>query len=148
VYHGMEDADVDRILRHPATAVGSDGLPNDPLPHPRLWGAFARVLGHYARDRALFPLTVAVNKMTGLSAERFGLHERGFIREGYWADLVLFDAATIRDAATFTDPRQPAEGIAAVWVNGELSWRERQSTGVRAGRFLARAPRQHDAAFH
>ena len=138
VYHCMEDADVDRILSHPATVVGSDGLPNDPLPHPRLWGAFPRVLGHYARDRELFPLTVAIHKMTGLSAERFGLTERGFVREGYWADLVLFDAATIRDAASFTDPMQPAEGIAAVWVNGELSWQQRRPTGTRAGRFLAR----------
>jgi len=141
VYHCMEDADVDRILSHPATVVGSDGLPNDPLPHPRLWGAFPRVLGHYARDRELFPLAVAINKMTGLSAERFGLTERGFVREGYWADLVLFDAATIRDAASFIDPMQPAEGIAAVWVNGELSWQHREATGIRAGRFLPRGAR-------
>jgi len=141
VYHCMEDADVDRILSHPATVVGSDGLPNDPLPHPRLWGAFPRVLGHYARDRELFPLAVAINKMTGLSAERFGLSGRGFVREGYWADLVLFDANTIRDTASFTDPMQPAEGIAAVWVNGELSWQKRQPTGVRAGRFLPRGVR-------
>lgn len=138
VYHCMEDADVDRILSHPATVIGSDGLPNDPLPHPRLWGAFPRVLGHYARDRELFPLAIAVNKMTGLSAERFGLSGRGFVREGHWADLVLFDAATIRDAASFTDPMQPAEGIAAVWVNGTLSWRNRETTGARAGRFLPR----------
>ncbi len=144
VYHCMEDADVDRILSHPATVVGSDGLPNDPLPHPRLWGAFPRVLGHYARDRELFPLTVAINKMTGLSAERFGLDGRGFVREGYWADLVLFDAATIRDAASFTDPMQPAEGIAAVWVNGELTWQYRAATGVRAGRFLPRSARQRE----
>ena len=96
------------------------------------------MLGHYARDRELFPLAVAVNKMTGMSAERFGLTGRGFVREGYWADLVLFDAATIRDAASFTDPQQPAEGIAAVWVNGELTWRQRAATGVRAGRFLPR----------
>ncbi|MNY54210.1 D-aminoacylase [compost metagenome] len=79
--------------------------------------------------------------MTGLSAERFGLTERGFVREGYWADLVLFDAATIRDAASFTDPMQPAEGIAAVWVNGALSWQQRAATGVRAGRFLPRGSR-------
>lgn len=138
VYHCMEDADVDRILSHPATVVGSDGLPNDPLPHPRLWGAFPRVLGHYARDRGLFSLPVAVAKMTGMSAERFGLAGRGFVREGYWADLVLFDPATVRDAASFTDPMQPAQGIDAVWVNGELSWRRRKATGVRAGRFLPR----------
>lgn len=145
VYHCMADDDVNRILRHPATVIGSDGLPDDPLPHPRLWGAFPRVLGHYSRERRLFPLAVAVHKMTGLSAARFGLHERGLVREGHWADLVLFDAATIRDAATFTDPMQTAHGIEAVWVNGVLSWRgdARQAAGTRAGRFLARR-RMHD----
>lgn len=142
VYYGMNDDDVDRILSHPATVVGSDGLPNDPLPHPRLWGAFPRVLGYYSREKKLFPLTVAINKMTGLSAQRFGLTERGLVREGYWADLVLFDPETVRDAATFTDPMQAAEGIEAVWVNGVLSYRggtEKAATGQRAGRFLARS---------
>ena len=141
VYHCMTDDDVNRILSHPATVVGSDGLPNDPLPHPRLWGAFPRVLGHYSREQKLFPLTVAIRKMTGLSAERFGLNERGLVREGYWADLVLFDPETVRDAATFADPMQPAEGIEAVWVNGALSYlggAEKAPTALRAGRFLAR----------
>ncbi|MQR01980.1 N-acyl-D-amino-acid deacylase family protein [Glaciimonas soli] len=141
VYHCMQDDDVNRILSHPATVVGSDGLPNDPLPHPRLWGAFPRVLGYYSREQKLFPLAVAINKMTGMSAERFGLKERGLVRVGYWADLVLFDADTVRDAATFTDPMQPADGIEAVWVNGVLSYRggaEKAATGDRAGRFLAR----------
>ncbi|WP_211470400.1 N-acyl-D-amino-acid deacylase family protein [Collimonas humicola] len=141
VYHCMTDDDVNRILSHPATVVGSDGLPNDPLPHPRLWGAFPRVLGHYSREQKLFPLTVAIRKMTGLSAERFGLSERGLVREGYWADLVLFDPETVRDAATFADPMQPAEGIEAVWVNGALSYlggAEKAPTALRAGRFLAR----------
>jgi N-acyl-D-amino-acid deacylase len=121
--------------------VGSDGLPNDPLPHPRLWGAFPRVLGYYSREQKLFPLSVAIRKMTGLSAERFGLAERGLVREGYWADLVLFDADTVRDAATFAYPMQPAEGIAAVWVNGALSYQGgalKEPTELRAGRFLAR----------
>ncbi len=77
VYHNMSEDDVRRILSHPATMVGSDGLPNDPLPHPRLWGAFPRVLGHYARDTSLVPLEEAVRKMTGLSARRFGVPERG-----------------------------------------------------------------------
>ena len=141
VYHGMSADDVARILSHPATAVGSDGLPNDPLPHPRLWGAFPRVLGHYSRDQKLFPLTEAVRKMTSLSAARFGLAERGQVRQGYWADLVLFDPATVRDVATFTDPMRAAEGIEAVWVRGVLSYRggdEKATTGMRAGRFLPR----------
>ncbi|MBO9535029.1 D-aminoacylase [Herbaspirillum sp.] len=142
VYHCMSDDDVNRILSHPATVVGSDGLPNDPLPHPRLWGAFPRVLGYYSREQKLFSLAAAVRKMTGLSAERFGLHERGLVREGYWADLVLFDADTVRDAASFTDPMQPAHGIDAVWVNGRLAYRgsDKKATGHRAGRFLARQP--------
>ena len=138
IYHSMSDDDVRRILRHPATVIGSDGLPNDPKPHPRLWGTFPRVLGHYARDEALFSLAEAVHKMTGLPARRFGLNDRGVVREGLTADLVLFDPATIRDVATFTDPERPAEGINAVWVNGVLSSREQSPMGTRAGRFLAR----------
>jgi N-acyl-D-aspartate/D-glutamate deacylase len=138
VYHNMAEDDVRRILRHPASMIGSDGLPHDPHPHPRLWGAFPRVLGHYSRDLDLLPLTEAVRKMTGLSASRFRLHERGELRQGYWADLVLFDAATIRDAGTFEDPMKPAEGIDAVWVNGTLSYHHGQTTGDRAGRLLRR----------
>lgn len=138
VYHGMDPADVERILSHPLTMVGSDGLPEDPLPHPRLWGAFPRVLGHYCRERKLFSLETAIHKMTGLSASRFALDERGLIRPGYWADLVLFDAATVHDTASFHAPVQPAQGIVAVWVNGTLSWQHTAPTGNRAGRFLPR----------
>ncbi len=138
IYHSMSEDDVRRILRHPATAIGSDGLPNDPRPHPRLWGAFPRVLGRYCRELGLFPLTEAVHKMTGLSARRFGLAGRGEVRAGYWADLVLFDPAAVRDAATYADPRRPAEGIVAVWVNGVASSRDQAPTGARAGRFVAR----------
>ncbi len=139
IYHSMSEEDVRRILCHPATAIGSDGLPHDPRPHPRLWGAFPRVLGHYSRDLGLLPLTTAVHKMTGLSARRFGLAERGEVREGYWADLVLFDPASIRDVATYADPRRPAAGIAAVWVNGVPTSRNQTPTGERGGRFLPRA---------
>jgi N-acyl-D-amino-acid deacylase len=139
IYHSMSEDDVRRILSHPATVIGSDGLPNDPRPHPRLWGTFPRVLGHYAREAALFPLATAVRKMTGLPARKFGLEGRGIVREGGAADLVLFDAATIRDVATFTDPQQPAVGIHAVWVNGVLSSRGQVATGARAGRFLQRS---------
>ena len=139
VYYGMDEADVRRILANKLTMIGSDGLPNDPLPHPRLWGAFPRVLGHYSRDVGLFPLAEAVRKMSGLSAARFGLTRRGAIKVGHWADLVLFNPATIRDTASFSDPIQLAHGIESVWVNGVLSYRHKRLTGQRAGRFLARS---------
>ena len=138
IYHEMEERDVQRILAHPQTMIGSDGLPNDPRPHPRLWGTFPRVLGHYSRDQGLFSLEQAVHKMTGLPAERFGLRERGVLKVGAWADLVLFDAGQIRDCATFDAPTQPPQGIEAVWVNGALSFSQGASTEARNGRFIRR----------
>lgn len=138
VYYGMDEADVERILSHPLTMIGSDGLPEDPFPHPRLWGAFPRVLGHFSRDRKLFELHTAVYKMTGLSAARFGLQQRGLIREGYWADLVLFDPQRIRDVADFKDPQRAAEGIERVWVNGRLSYADGVGQTERWGQFLPR----------
>ncbi len=138
IYHCMTEEDVRRILRHPATMIGSDGLPNDPRPHPRLWGTFPRVLGYYCREQGLFPLPQAVHKMTGLPAQRFRLAGRGRISEGSSADLVLFDPEKIIDTATFSNPTCAAEGIAAVWVNGVLSYKDGHATGQRAGRFLPR----------
>ena len=138
VYHGMSEQDVQKILAHPLTMVGSDGLPVDPLPHPRLWGAFPRVLGHYSRDLKLFSLPEAVRKMTRMSADRFGLDDRGRIAVGAAADLVLFDPLKIKDAATFSQPQQLAEGIHSVWVNGVLSYQNKKMTGQRAGKFLER----------
>jgi N-acyl-D-aspartate/D-glutamate deacylase len=138
IYHNMSEEDVRRILQHPASMIGSDGLPNDPRPHPRLWGTFPRVLGHYCREQGIFPLAQAVHKMTGLPAQRFRLAGRGQIREGGHADLVLFDPETIKDTATFTNPISAAEGIVAVWVNGVLSYKDGDATGQRAGRFLPR----------
>ena len=141
VYHGMYEEDVRNILAHPLTMIGSDGLPVDPLPHPRLWGAFPRVLGHYSRALGLFSLAEAVRKMTRLSADRFGLADRGRIAVGAAADLVLFDPQQIIDTATFSQPQQLAEGIESVWVNGVLSYTAKSMTGQRAGKFL---PRQRD----
>ena len=138
IYHSISEGDMRRILAHPATMIGSDGLPNDPRPHPRLWGTFPRVLGCYSRDEKLFPLPQAIHKMTGMPARRFGLAERGLIREGYWADLVLFNPETVNDTATFSDPVRAAAGIEGVWVNGVLSYTDRGATGQRAGRFLRR----------
>jgi N-acyl-D-aspartate/D-glutamate deacylase len=140
IYHCMSEEDVRRILQHPATMIGSDGLPNDPLPHPRLWGTFPRVLGYYCREQGIFPLAQAVHKMTGMPAQRFGLAGRGSISEGAHADLVLFDPGTIKDTATFSNPVSSAEGIAAVWVNGVLSYQNGDATGQRGGRFLPRPP--------
>lgn len=138
IYHSIDESDMRRILAHPATMIGSDGLPEDPRPHPRLWGTFPRVLGRYARELKLLPLPQAIHKMTAMSAHRFGLRDRGMIREGYFADLVLFDPETVMDCATFTDPALPARGIEGVWVNGVLSYTSKGATGERAGRFLRR----------
>ncbi len=138
IYHSISEEDMRRILRHPATMIGSDGLPNDPRPHPRLWGTFPRVLGRYSREEKLFSLAEAVHKMTEMPARRFGLAGRGLIREGYCADLTLFDAEKIMDTATYADPVRVAEGIERVWVNGVLSYTARGATTERAGRFVAR----------
>lgn len=138
IYHSISEADMRRILAHPATMIGSDGLPLDPRPHPRLWGTFPRVLGRYSREEKLIPLADAVHKMTGMPAQRFGLAQRGMIREGYAADLVLFDPDQVLDKATFTDPIQPATGISAVWVNGTLTYTANGPTGARAGQFVPR----------
>ncbi|HEY1719831.1 MAG TPA: D-aminoacylase [Magnetospirillaceae bacterium] len=136
IFFQMDEDDVRRVLRFPLTMIGSDGLPQDSHPHPRLWGTFPRVLGHYARDVKLFSLEEAVRKMTGLTAQRFGLSDRGLLREGYAADLVLFDPAKIGDTATFADPIKPANGIERVIVNGVLSYTRADGVTQRAGRLL------------
>jgi N-acyl-D-amino-acid deacylase len=136
VYFHMDEADVSRFLAWDRCMVGSDGLPNDQHPHPRLWGAFARVLGEYARDRAMFPIQEAVRKMTSLPAEVFGLTGRGLVREGGYADLVLFDPAKVRDCATYEEPRLRAEGISRVFVNGHQAWPLPKDQSGCWGRFL------------
>ena len=138
IYHSIAEEDMRRILAHKATMIGSDGLPSDPRPHPRLWGTFPRVLGRYSREEKLFTLAEAVHKMTGMPAQRFGLEGRGLIRVGYCADLVLFDAERVLDTATYADPVRPAQGIDAVWVNGVLAYTSLGTTGKRAGEFVAR----------
>jgi N-acyl-D-amino-acid deacylase len=137
IYFSMDETDVQRILGFKHTMIGSDGLPHDAAPHPRLWGTFARVLGHYRR-LGLFSLEEAVHKMTGLTARTFGLAERGAVKEGFAADLVLFDDASVDDAASFEKPVAPAKGIDTVIVNGEPVWREGRPTGARPGQVLTR----------
>ena len=141
IYFKMDEADVQRILKFDQTMIGSDGLPHDASPHPRLWGSFPRVLGHYGRLLGLFPLETAVYKMTGLTAKNFGLKDRGVLREGAYADITLFDAETIDEAATYAAPIAPARGIEVVIVNGAMVWRDGQATGARPGRVLHREPR-------
>jgi N-acyl-D-amino-acid deacylase len=138
IYFSMDEDDVRRILAFPGTMIGSDGLPHDVHPHPRLWGTFPRVLGRYARDEGLFSLTEAVHKMTGLTASRFGLRDRGTIGAGRYADLVLFDPTTVIDRATFDDPATPADGIRLVMCNGRATWRDGAPTGSRPGRVIRR----------
>jgi len=138
IYFSMDEKDVQRILGFAHTMIGSDGLPHDAAPHPRLWGTFPRVLGHYARAIGLFPLEVAVHKMTGLTAKTFGLADRGLLQEGRAADITLFDAATIDAGASFERPMRPAHGIDTVIVNGAPVWREGKPTGARPGKVLRR----------
>ncbi|MEC7489909.1 MAG: D-aminoacylase [Pseudomonadota bacterium] len=138
VYFLMDEEDVQRVMQFPHTMIGSDGLPHDTHPHPRLWGTFPRVLGHYVRDIGLFSLEEAVRRMTSLTAERFGLTNRGLLRRGFYADLVIFDAESIADTATFANPTRPASGIERVLVNGQEIWRDGSPTGNRPGRPLRR----------
>lgn len=145
VYFVLDEADVRRILAFEHSMVGSDGV-HSARPHPRAWGTFPRVLGHYSRDLGLFSLETAVYKMTGLTAARFGLVDRGVLREGAFADLVLFDPATVADTATYEAPMQVAQGIEQVIANGQCTWRRGESTGVRAGRPL-RHPGRRTSAF-
>lgn len=138
IYFDMDESDLRRIMSHPKAMIGSDGIPGMAKPHPRLWGTFPRVLGHYARDLGLFSLSEAIHKMTGQSATTFGLTDRGVIREGAKADIVIFDPETVIDRATFDDSEVPAQGIRHVLVNGVPALADGALTGQRAGGFIRR----------
>jgi N-acyl-D-amino-acid deacylase len=138
IYFMMDEKDVQAAMSHPGAMIGSDGIPFDAHPHPRLWGTFPRVLGHYSRDLKLFPLEDAVRRMTSYPAQRFHLAERGEVKPGCYADLCVFDPATVIDTATFEKPIAPARGIDAVFCNGALAWRDGKPGGGRSGRVLRR----------
>jgi N-acyl-D-amino-acid deacylase len=139
IYFQMDEPDVQRIMAHRLAMIGSDGLPHDTYPHPRLWGTFPRVLGHYARDLKLFSLEEAVRKMTGHTASVFGMADRGVIRAGAYADLVLFDPDKVRDASTYDAPTRPSEGILETWINGQSAYVFGDgATKARAGRLVTR----------
>jgi len=141
VLHMMSEEDVSTVMRHPSTMIGSDGIPTlDGKPHPRLYNSFARVLGHYARDQGLMAMETAVHRMTGMAADKFGLRDRGYIRPGAFADLVLFDPEAVIDKGTFEDPNQYPAGIVHVFVNGGQVVRDGLATQSRPGQVLRRQP--------
>ncbi|MFC4276427.1 N-acyl-D-amino-acid deacylase family protein [Achromobacter aloeverae] len=136
IYFLMDEKDVRRIMAHPAAMVGSDGLPFDPHPHPRQWGTFTNVLRTLVREQSVLTLEAAVHKMTGLAARNYGVAERGLLRPGYYADLVLFDPAQVGDRATFEAPVQASQGIQGVWVNGQRVWADGAAGTARPGQVL------------
>lgn len=140
VYHGMNEDDVQRIMREPFTMIASDSgvrQQDESVPHPRGYGNNARVLGRYVRELQIISLEDAIRKMTSLPAQTFGFRDRGMVREGFAADLVIFDEKTIADRATFDKPHQFPVGISYVFVNGELVFADGQMTGARPGVTLA-----------
>jgi N-acyl-D-amino-acid deacylase len=141
VYHSMGQQDVERILRYPNTAIGSDGgirepSPDGGMPHPRSYGTNARVLAEYVRNRGTITLEDAIRRMTSLPARTFGFKDRGMVREGFWADLVLFDPAKVQDKATYAQPHQYSEGFDLVLVNGQVAVEQGKFTGARSGQVL------------
>jgi N-acyl-D-amino-acid deacylase len=137
VAFAMSEEDVQRVMRYEQAMFGSDGIPSPTgKPHPRLYGTFPRVLGHYVRELRLLSLEEAVRKMTSLPARKHRLRERGEIRPGHFADLCLFDPETVIDRATYEEPRQYPQGIPYVIVNGVLVVGGGIHTGARAGRVL------------
>jgi N-acyl-D-amino-acid deacylase len=144
--HGMSPENVEMVLSHPLVMIGSDGSSIAPTgkaaetrPHPRLYGCCPRVLSHYCRERSIFDLPTAVRKMTGTPADQAGITDRGRIARGKKADLVVFNAATVKDEATFDDPHQYATGISYVVVNGQVVVENGEHTGARPGRVLRKA---------
>ena len=130
------EANVQAIMKHPRHMAGSDGLLTGARPHPRAYGTFARYLGRYVRELRVLTLEECVRKMTSLPAARLGLYDRGLVREGYAADLVVFDPEAIEDTATYEDPRRHPRGIDCVLVNGRIAMEHGRHTGILVGRVL------------
>jgi N-acyl-D-aspartate/D-glutamate deacylase len=143
VYHVMDETDVQRIMRHPMTMIASDGAlatPGVGVPHPRAYGTFPRVIGRYTRDLRILTLPQAVRKMTAMPAARLGLTDRGCLRAGCVADVVVFDAERVSDVGTFTDPHHYPVGIPWVLVNGVPVVADGAMTTARPGMLLRHTP--------
>ena len=139
IYHAIDEQDLQRVLRHPATMIASDGgIPvfGQGSPHPRNYGTFSRVLGRYVRDLKVITLEDAVRKMTSFPAQRLGLPDRGVLREGLKADIVVFNPDAVRDRATFEEPHQYSEGVSLVVINGQVVFDDGVVTAARPGRIL------------
>ncbi|MBZ0253113.1 MAG: D-aminoacylase [Candidatus Methylomirabilis sp.] len=137
IAHIMREEDVRTVMRHAATMIGTDGFPaRDGKPHPRSYGTYPRVLQHYVREEGLLTLEEAVHKMTGMPAAKLGLADRGLLRPGAWADLVLFDPGLVEDRATYAEPRRAPLGMPHVFVSGVWTVKDGRHTGARAGRVL------------
>lgn len=142
----MNEADMKLALAHPLGCIATDGLAFAPYgvlsrsqPHPRSYGTFPRLLGHYVRDQKLLPLPEAIRKCTSLPASRLAINDRGLLREGFWADTVVFDPATIADTADYANPHQYPVGISLVIVNGKVTVQADVHTGVGAGQLIGPA---------
>lgn len=141
VFHSINEQDLQRFMQHPNTMFASDsGVRrfNEGVPHPRGYGNNARILARYVRELNLVRLEDAIRRMTSLPATTFGIRNRGLVREGHWADLVVFDPAKVQDNATFTAPHQYATGFARVFVNGVEVVRDDKHTGAKPGRPVRR----------
>jgi N-acyl-D-aspartate/D-glutamate deacylase len=139
IYFAIGEEDIQRVLRHPATMIASDGQVvafGRANPHPRSYGTFPRVLGRYVRELGTLTLEDAIRRMTSAPAQRVGLTDRGVLREGLRADIVVFDPAVVRDAATFEQPHQYAQGVSVVVINGQVVLENGAMTPARPGRVL------------
>jgi len=142
IFHAMADQDIIDFLQHPTTMINSDGDPinfGEGHPHPRCYGAFPKVLRHYVRDKEIIGLEDAIKKMTYLPAEKIGFKDRGRIQEGAYADIVIFDFATIKDNSTYTNPHHFPSGMKYVLINGEIVLEDEKMTGNLPGKWLKRA---------
>lgn len=139
IYFAIGEEDIQRVLRHPASMIASDGsvvLFGRASPHPRSYGTFVRVLGRYVRDLKVLTLEDAIRKMSSYPAQRIGLTDRGVLRQGLKADLVMFDPMAVRDMATFEQPHQYPQGVSMVVINGQVAFENGAMTTARPGRIL------------